>query len=176
MAGHRKSPRGMRARTSTRPYRKLPNAESLVRMRALVKGWVQVQEPSKLLVQPWKVSGHGRNTQGARLREGADAQRSGGGATCQAQARGAAQRGCPPARKPRAASSGSMQAGWTAGLLLSCLHSCPLPPTPGAAARPPPGCPCATRAAPPAPAARPPPARCLGCRGSTASRLHRGRI
>ena len=53
MAGQRKSPRGMRARTSTLPYFQLPKGDSLVRTRALVKGWVQVHEPSLLLVQPW---------------------------------------------------------------------------------------------------------------------------
>jgi hypothetical protein len=46
MAGHKKSPRGICARTSTRPYFQLPTGESKVRMRALVKGCVQVHELS----------------------------------------------------------------------------------------------------------------------------------
>jgi hypothetical protein len=46
MAGHKKSPRGICARTSNRPYFQLPAGDFKVRMRALVKGCVQVAEPS----------------------------------------------------------------------------------------------------------------------------------
>ena len=51
MAGHRKSPLGSRALTSKRPYLKLPYGDAFVRMRALVKGRVQVQLLSLFCVQ-----------------------------------------------------------------------------------------------------------------------------
>ena len=54
IAGHRKSPRGRRARTSTRPYFQLPYGAALVRRRPLVNGLVHVQELSLLSVQPCK--------------------------------------------------------------------------------------------------------------------------
>ena len=52
MAGHRKSPRGSLARTSTRPYLQDPKADSLVRTRPLVKSLRHSQELSLLNVKP----------------------------------------------------------------------------------------------------------------------------
>lgn len=171
MAGQRKSPLGRRARTSNLPYCQLPEGDSLVRMRAEVKGLVQSQPTPR--VQPCgEGGGGGRGGCG-----GLGSVRGSAFASCAAVASAnvcdallnaqtcperlsAGQ--CRPSKRRRPRSP------------LASLRYKECAFEHQGSLRAPARCRCSCRAAPPAPAARSPPAGFPVGPGSTAARLQRG--